>query len=225
MKHQFIAIEGLDGAGKSTQIRCLTDYFSSKRIPTQFVHFPRSGVGEYGNLIARFLCGDFGTLNNVHPQLVALLFAQDRLDFSHTIRQWIDQGNVVLVDRYVFSNIAFQCAKSKNQKEKEQLRNWIYHFEYEYNKIPQPDLSIYLDVPFSFTHQSLNQKRSGDDRLYLEGKEDIHELDLAFQQAVKAEYDELVKTRNDIVRISCSDSENKMKSVDEIHATIISLIQ
>ena len=224
IKNKFIAIEGLDGAGKSTQIECLRNYFKAAGISTQFVHFPRSHEGVFGELIAKFLRGEFGDVKQVHPQLVALLFAEDRHAFSSTIRSWLDQGNVVLVDRYVLSNIAFQCAKTNGTLEKDELRKWIYSFEYEFRQIPKPDLSIYLEVPFSFTQSSLYEKREGDERSYLQGKDDIHEKDMNLQQLVRNEYDHLVQTETEITRIRCYHEDQTMRSIQDIHEEILSYI-
>jgi dTMP kinase len=226
MQHnsRFIAIEGLDGAGKSTQIALLTEYYQQRGIETRFVHFPRSQEGVFGELIAKFLRGDFGEVKQVHPQLVALLFAEDRKAFASTINEWLASGYVVLVDRYVLSNIAFQCAKLHTEEEKKELREWINMFEYEHNGIPQPDLSVFLDVPFSFTEQALTQRRSGDERKYLNGKDDIHEKDFSLQLAVKKEYEILADTDDAITKITCYNADNKMKSIAEIHAAIIEKI-
>ncbi|PSL35431.1 dTMP kinase [Chitinophaga ginsengisoli] len=223
MQHnsRFIAIEGLDGAGKSTQIALLTEYFNKQGIETRFVHFPIVQEGVFGELVAKFLRGDFGDVKNVHPQLVALLFAEDRRAFAHHLNEWLASGYVVLVDRYVLSNIAFQCAKLHTEKEKKELREWINMFEYEYNRIPQPDLSVYLDVPFSFTEKALTERRSGEDRKYLNGKDDIHEKDFSLQLAVKQEYEVLADTDPSVTKIICYDGDGKMKSVEEIHAAII----
>jgi dTMP kinase len=226
IKSKFIAVEGLDGAGKSTQIALLTDYFNARGIETRFVHFPRSqDGGVFGDLIAKFLRGEFGDVKQVHPQLVALLFAEDRKAFAKTINEWQAAGHVVLVDRYVLSNIAFQCAKLNAEKEKEELREWINMFEYEHNNIPRPDLSFYLDVPFTFTEQALTERRSGEERKYLNGKEDIHEKDFSLQLAVKHEYEVLADTDDTITKITCYNTDNQMKSVADIHATIISCVE
>lgn len=218
---RFIAIEGLDGAGKSTQIALLTEYFNKQGIETRFVHFPIVQEGIFGALIARFLRGEFGDVKNVHPQLVALLFAEDRKAFAYKLKEWLAGGYVVLVDRYVLSNIAFQCAKLQTEEEKKELREWINMFEYEYNGIPQPDLSVYLDVPFSFTEKALTERRSGEERKYLNGKEDIHEKDFSLQLAVKREYEVLANTDPSVTKITCYDSGQQMKSIAEIHEAII----
>lgn len=218
---RFIAIEGLDGAGKSTQIDLLRQFFSSQGIETRFVHFPIVQEGVFGELIAKFLRGEFGEVKDVHPQLVALLFAEDRKAFSHTINEWLANGYVVLVDRYVLSNIAFQCAKLKTGEEKQSLRDWINMFEYEYNRIPRPDLSVYLDVPFTHTEQALTKRRAAEDRQYLNGKEDIHEKDFSLQLAVKKEYEILADTDPTVTKIICYDEKGQMRSIEEIHAAII----
>jgi len=225
IKSKFFAVEGLDGAGKSTQIALLTEYFNARGIETRFVHFPRSQEGVFGELIAKFLRGEFGEVKQVHPQLVALLFAEDRKAFAETINEWQQNGFVVLVDRYVLSNIAFQCAKLTSENEKQELREWINMFEYEHNQIPKPDLSFYLDVPFAFTEKALTERRSGEERKYLNGKDDIHEKDFSLQLAVKHEYDVLVNTDNTITKITCYNGNNQMKSITDIHAEIISNIE
>ncbi|MBS0026036.1 dTMP kinase [Chitinophaga sp. 22321] len=221
---KFIAVEGLDGAGKSTQIELLTKYLESKNEKTKFVHFPRSNEGVFGELIAKFLRGEFGEVKNVHPQLVALLFAEDRKAFAATINEWLHDGYFVLVDRYVLSNIAFQCAKLNNEEEKEYLRNWILDFEYNYNQIPKPTFSIYLDVPFSFVTSALERRRANEDRDYLQGKDDIHEKDTSLQQAVKKQYEAMVAADDSINRIACFNEAGNMRPMDEIHTEIVQLV-
>lgn len=220
----FIAIEGLDGSGKSTQIELLIRHLNENNIQTKFVHFPRVNEGVFGDLISKFLRGEFGDVSQVHPQLVAILFAEDRKDFSSTINDWLAKDYFVLVDRYVLSNIAFQCAKLKDESEKKYLRDWINEFEYQYNQIPKPDFSIYLDVPFEFIEQSLEERRIKKGRAYLNDKDDIHENDYSLQRAVKQEYDALCRFDPTIHTIHCMDSSNRMRSVDSIHHEIIKMI-
>ena len=107
----LVVLEGLDGAGKSTQVKRLRSYLESRLGEVEYIHFPRYDAPVYGDLIGRFLRGDFGSIEGVHPQLVALLFAEDRHGAAPQIRASLESGKTVLLDRYVYSNIAYQCAK------------------------------------------------------------------------------------------------------------------
>ncbi len=184
----FIVLEGLDGAGKSTQVGLIAKMLEERGVKHEFVHFPRFESPVYGELIARFLRGELGEIDRVDPYLVALIYAGDRQNAAPQIRQWLDQGRFVIADRYVMSNVAYQCAKVSGEAERLALRRWILELEYGYNKIPEPDASLFLDVPTAFVESRLAAERSGDDRGYLKGKQDIHEASFDFQLRVRDEY-------------------------------------
>lgn len=216
----LIVLEGLDGAGKSTQLKMATSYLSSLGRKVDFLHFPRYTAPIYGDLIARFLRGDFGAIDQVHPQLVALLFAEDRRDAASLIRSWMNQGRVVLLDRYVYSNIAFQCAKLASAEEADALRDWILDLEYTRYEIPRPTLNLFLDVPLEFVNAKLQQTRWGGDRNYLKGKTDIHEADMGFQSRVRQRYLEACENDPSFLRIDCSDPEGHMLPAVDIFRKI-----
>ena len=75
----FIAIEGIDGAGKRTQIDMLADWLGRAGIAFSRMSFPRY-ESFFGRLVARFLNGDFGPLEKVDAHFSALLYAGDRLE-------------------------------------------------------------------------------------------------------------------------------------------------
>lgn len=217
----FIVIEGLDGAGKSTQIELLKKYLQSVDKEYEYIHFPTNDSPVFGDLISRFLRGELGSLKEVNPYLVALLFAGDRFNMKNIINNWIDSGKVVINDRYVYSNIGFQCAKTSSKKEADELFNWILDIEYNYFKIPKPDVSIFLDVPFEFTKQILSTSRKGESRNYLKGKKDIHEADIEFQLKVKQTYEKALDKDDMFIRIKCYDN-GKIFSPEVISSLIIS---
>lgn len=216
----FIALEGLDGAGKSTQIKRLEQWLLRQGKMVENLHFPRFDTPLYGELIARYLRGELGAVESVNPYLVALIYAGDRQAAAPLIRRWLNEQKVVVADRYVTSNIAYQCAKAASKAEKEVLRDWIRKLEYDTNAIPEPEITLFLDVPFAFTEQCLSQNRGGDDRGYLQGKADIHEGSLALQQAVREAY--LAEARiNPTCRVvDCSDGKGNMLPPDGIFARV-----
>lgn len=221
---KFVVIEGLDGSGKSTQINHLKDYLQHTGIKYKYLHFPRTDTPVYGDLIARFLRGEFGPIDAVNPYLVALIYAGDRDEAKTMISQWLSEENLVLVDRYVYSNIAFQCAKLYDDNKREQLKNWILNLEFSYNKIPQPNLVLYLDVPFEFTRHNLSNHRQGSDRDYLKGNIDIHENDISFQEKVRQMYLWQSKQNPDFRVIDCSSEAGSVLKPYEIFEKIKSVL-
>ena len=221
---KLFVIEGVDGSGKSTQIKLLNEYLLKKGYSCEYLHFPRTNAPYFGELIARFLRGEFGSLNNVDPWLVAMLYAGDRKDASAMIKNWLEKGSIVLLDRYTCSNIAYQCAKLKDTGEQDALMKWILKLEFEYFAIPQPDLNIFLDVPFSFTEKKLSDSRTGDDRTYLNGTRDIHEVSLSFQKKVRDIYLKVAQADNRMAVVDCSDNNGIMLTPDKISDMIIRII-
>lgn len=216
----LVVLEGLDGAGKSTQVKKLRSYLESIYGTLEYIHFPRYDAPVYGDLISRFLRGDFGSNENVHPQLVALLFAEDRHGAAPGMKASLAEGRCVLLDRYVYSNIAYQCAKLADKEEAETLREWIFNTEYGSFELPRPDLNIFLDVPIGFVEEKLNSTRGGDDREYLNGAQDIHEADIEFQKRVREIYRRQCELDPKFIRIDCSDEYGMMMSPGAIFAKV-----
>lgn len=227
-KKPFIVIEGLDGAGKSTQIKQLKAYLEANGREYRYIHFPQTDAQEYspifGEMVAKFLKGDYGAVDQVNPYLVALLYAGDRDNAKTRINQWLEQDYYVILDRYVYSNMAFQGAKFYTIEEKQGLKHWIHQLEYEHNNIPRPTLSIFLHMDFEFISQQLKDGREGEDRDYLDGKADIHESSLELQKNVEKEYLRLVAEEEDFFRIDCFGSDRNTLPPAEIHSRIIDLL-
>jgi dTMP kinase len=215
----LLVIEGLDGAGKSTQVQLLKEYLKARGLKYEYLHFPRTDSPVYGDLIARFLRGELGDNNNVNPYLVALIYAGDRADSKQMLENWLNQGITVILDRYVYSNIAYQCAKLPDWEQKTALKKWILETEFEYFKLPKPDLNIFLDVPFDFTKRKLTENRTGTDRSYLNGQRDIHEEDLDFQSRVRDIYVSL-DGEEYFTRIDCSKDAQTMLPPSDIFEKI-----
>lgn len=216
----LIVLEGLDGAGKSTQIGMLQKRLAERGIAYEYLHFPRFDAPVYGELIARFLRGELGGVDRVDPYVVALLYAGDRAGAAPMIRSWLDAGKFVILDRYVYSNVAYQCAKIDDAEARHRLRDWIVDLEYRHNAIPVPDVSLFLDVPFGFTRRKLEEVREGDDRGYLQGKKDIHESSLALQRRVREVYLEQAAADDAFRVVSCTGVQDEMLAPEAIFARI-----
>lgn len=221
----FIVVEGLDGAGKSTQVSRLKEWLRDRCGSLEYIHFPRYDAPVYGDLIGRFLQGRFGAIDQVHPQLVALLFAEDRHGAAPQLREALAAGKTVLLDRYVYSNIAYQCAKLSDPAEREELREWILSTEYGPFGLPRPEVNLFLDVPLSFVEASLKASREGDDRNYLAGAQDIHEASIAFQRTVRDIYLDAAARDRNFLRIDCAGEDGSMLPPEAIFQRLVAPIE
>jgi dTMP kinase len=222
---KLFVIEGVDGAGKSTQIKLLRDYFTTNGFNCEYLHFPRTEAPFFGELISRFLRGEFGSIGDVDPYLVAMLYAGDRKDASGMISNWLNEGKVVLLDRYTYSNIAYQCAKLKDSTEQDKLMKWILKLEFDHFSIPRPDLNIFLDVPFAFTEKKLMAARTGEDRTYLNGSRDIHEESLDFQRQVREIYIRVSKSDSRLAIINCGSRGDIMLPPEDIFRLLTAILK
>ena len=185
---KLIVLCGVDGAGKSTQINLITEYLTSQNKKVKKLHFPMYGYSEFSEIICKFLRGEFGSVDEVNPTFIATIYSMDRYMYKEQLLKDMEENDIVLLDRYVFSNLAFQGAKISDSKKSTDLIKWIWKFEFDFLKLPYPDLIIYLDVPMKTIEERLNEKRVGSDRDYLKGEKDIHEKDINFQSRVRKIY-------------------------------------
>ena len=222
---KIIVIEGVDGAGKSTQIKLLKEHFANQGFDCAYLHFPRTETPYFGELIARFLRGEFGSLGEVNPYIVAMLYAGDRKDAASIIKNWLREGKIVLLDRYTYSNIAYQCAKLHAVEEQNRLLEWILSLEFNHFAIPQPDLNIFLDVPSNFSESKLKEQRTSSERDYLNGLRDIHEENLDFQRKVRETYLRISQNDEKLAVVNCDNEKGEMLSPEIIFEKILKTIE
>lgn len=219
MKGKLIVIEGGDGSGKTVQSKRLVEYFKKKGRPVNYIEFPRYEKSFYGNVVARFLSGEFGKLDEVSPYLAAIVYALDRLDARQTLVSWIEKGNIVVANRYVPSNMAHQTAKLV-PAEQEKFIAWIEEMEYAVNKLPKPDLVIYLHVPWNIGKE-LTLKQDIKNK-YI-GKEDIAEKNSDHRIRTEAVYRMLAKKNKGWVRVNCVEN-GSLLSEEVIHEKVASIL-
>ena len=165
--------------------------------------------------------GELGGVDQVDPHLVALIYAGDRADAAPIINGWIAEGKVVILDRYVYSNVGYQCGKVSSREERAELARWILDMEYNHFGTPRPDISLFLDVPFDFTVKRLEEQREGADREYLNGKKDIHESSLELQQRVRESYLLAAESDPALKIVNCSTESGEMGSPEVIFERIM----
>jgi dTMP kinase len=171
MTGKLITIEGIDGSGKGTQAQQLIVALQTAGINAKMYSFPAYDQTFFGQEIGAFLRGEFGTIDQVHPKLAAMLFACDRLEQKAQLLNDLSNGIYVVCDRYVQSNIAHQGAKLPTSA-RSGFIDWVQQLEYQVNGLPQPDLTFFLDVPLLISKALVLKKKQ---RSYIAEKEDIQE--------------------------------------------------
>ena len=217
---KFIALEGIDGSGKRTQLDMLARALSERGVAFSQVSFPRY-EGFFGRLVARFLNGDFGPLDAVDAHFSALLYAGDRYEAKPGIEANLTNGRMVLADRYVGSNLAHQGARVRSEHRGEFI-DWLKKLEYEIYLLPPEDLVIYLRVPVSDAHRLVGEKGARD---YTRLQRDILESNLAHLEAAADVYDHLASQPN-WVRIECFDAKaGALRPPAAIHADVLAAVE
>ena len=116
---KLIVIDGIDGSGKTTQIELLRQYLASQGETLQVISFPRYGENIYVDLIKRYLEGEFGSIDQVDPYLMALAFVGDRALAKPLMDEWLAAGKLVIANRYVSSSKAHMGANLPEEKREE----------------------------------------------------------------------------------------------------------
>jgi dTMP kinase len=215
----LIAIEGIDGSGKGTQAARLQAHFLEQGRRAALLSFPRYQQTEFGRKIGDFLNGKFGSLTDVHPLLVSLLFAGDRFESREMIEQTIASHDVVICDRYVASNIAHQVAKVAPDQRPD-LVAWIQHLEYSIYQLPSAQLTLFLDVPVPQAQQLIAAKSK---RTYTDKSADLQEADAAYLQQVREVYCQLAAGPG-WKRIACVTG-CEIRSLDQITGDLVAAVE
>jgi len=179
---KFIVVEGLDGSGKSTQNNLLAKHLAKDGFKMERIDFPQYGTKSAG-LVEEYLNGKYGTSENVGPYRASVFYACDRYDASFKIRKWLKEGEIVVSDRYVASNVGHQGGKIKNKKEWKKFVKWLYDLEYNIFKIPKPNFTFILKTSPEFSLKLANKitdkEKIAKRKAYLGDSKirDIHEKD------------------------------------------------
>jgi dTMP kinase len=216
---KFIAIEGIDGSGKRTQLELLVLALESRDLPSAQFSFPRY-ESSFGKLVARYLNGEFGPLSAVDAHLSALLYAGDRFESKEEIEAALNAGKTVIADRYVGSNLAHQAARV-DAAQREEFIAWLSKLEYGLYGLPVEDLVLYLRLPVSEAHRLVGLKKERD---YTKRRRDIQEADARHLEQAALVYDRLAKEPN-WATIECADAGGGLHSPETVHLAIITAIE
>ena len=207
----LVAIEGIDGAGKGTQCRLLQENIRATGRTSTVISFPRYKETIAGRMIGEYLNGSFGA--DVHPKLAAMMYAVDRKLAMGKIEFSLRVCDLVVLDRWVGSNLAHQAARMKTQEEADALTAWIEDLEWNEFSVRVPDLTILLTVNQDAAVLNIEKKPV---REYTEKSKDIHEADSNHLSATQERYLKLARKYGwAIVDTMIGDTQRTIESISK----------
>ena len=200
-KGKLIVIDGTDGSGKGTQTNLIVERLKNSGHQVEMADFPQYGKKSAG-LVEEYLNGKYGSAEEVGPYRPSIFYAADRYDASFQLREWLNQGKIIISNRYVTASMAHQGGKIKNPEERNKYFKWLYDLEFNIFKIPQPDLNIILHVDAEIAQKLVDQKGERD---YVGGnKRDIHEADINHLKDAEKVYLKIAQTFPNFTLIKCT---------------------
>lgn len=213
MKGKLIVIEGTDCSGKETQSNLLIEKLKSDGIRIEKFSFPNynSPTGKIigGPYLGKsYICEGWFPEGapNVDPRVSALYYAADRLYNIDKINFLLDNGVNVILDRYVYSNMAHQGGKLDNADDRHAMYDWLDNLEFNLLSLPKPDISVFLHMPFEL---SLTLKKNREEDLDQNEKDKNHLIN------AENAFIELAKKYN-FYTIECNEGD-RIKTIPEIN--------
>lgn len=212
---KFIVLEGIDGSGKSTQLKYLQKELEFAGLEFETIHFPQHGKPS-AFMVDNYLAGKYGPLS---PQAASVFYAVDRFEAAQQIREHIKDGKIVLCDRYVTANAAHQGGKLKEKNERLKFFKWLDNLEYGIFNIPRPDLVVILNVPAEAAIQMLKLRKEEQDH-----KDKMHEGSLEHLQNSYNVYMEIATLFPNTKVVNCVEN-SELLLPDQIHNRVWELVR
>ena len=212
---KLIVVEGTDCSGKETQTNLLIEKLRNNGIKVKKYSFP-----NYNSTTGKIIGGPYlgkdyicdGWFNegasNVDPMVSSLYYAADRKYNIWVILEDLKNGFNVVLDRYVYSNMAHQGGKLKTKEEREKMFSWIEKLEFELLELPHADIKVFLHMPYEASIK-LKESRA------MEEKMDQHESSKEHLLHAEQAYLELAD-KYGFKKIECA-NDGEARSIEEIN--------
>ncbi|EKS8354322.1 thymidylate kinase [Bacillus cereus] len=216
---KIIAVEGIDGSGKTVQMSLLEEQLKAKDKQTIIKSFPVYD-SFFGKNIGQFLSGNEEVnANDVDPKSMSLWYALDRWKEFEKFN--FVNYDYLLLNRFTLSSAVYQSSRVKPEL-REEFIQWIFELEHSQLGLPSPDLYIVFDLNTETSKKNVSNKGFRD---YVGEKADVYEESTDIMRNARGIYQELAKKYNNIVIINCLDEDNKMKTPEEINQIVMKVIE
>lgn len=205
-KGKFIVIEGLDGSGKTTQTKIVTEKLTARGI--NVINQAEPTPHEYGKMCREALSGR----KKCTKSQLALLFTADRIDHNVNaedgINMHLQRGDTVISDRYYYSTLAYQGVDVG--------MNWLKSLNLDCEDIRKPDLCVFLDLTPEKSMERINANRSADEI-------EIYE-NLEYLTSIRKRFYNVIDSLKDSENIAVINADGTVEEVAEkIEKAVMSL--
>ena len=212
---KIIVIEGTDCSGKETQSKLIEEKLKKEGKKVLRISFPAYDSPTGKIIEGPYLGKSMNTYfdegpTQVDPKVISMYYAADRL---YNLKDIDENLDYIIFDRYVESNMAHQGSKIDNIKERKELYNFINELEYKLLKLPKPDITIFLHVPYEYVKKLKENRKQLDE----------HEKDDKFSKKSIDTYLELTNLYN-WNKIECI-KDNNLRSIEDINEEIMNIIK
>lgn len=224
-KGLFVVLDGNDGSGKQTQAQNLVARLQSEGRECLLLSFPEYDNNLFGALLAECLAGKRGDFVHLDPHMTSTLYAADRFESSAKIRAALEEGKVVIADRFTSSNQIHQGGKISDENERITFLAWLDRMEHETFAIPRPDVIIYLKVPVETSLVLLADKRRAKNINLDDGEMDQVESDREYLDRSHETAGWLMSRQENWCLIDCLGADGLMRSREEIGEDVLATIK
>lgn len=218
-KGRIIVIEGTDCSGKETQSRLLEKKLKEENIKCVSFSFPRydtpTGKIVGGAYLGKKEIGESFFENEkeeLDPKIASLYYAADRKYNIGKVLDYVEKGYIVILDRYVTSNLAHQGGKIDNKDERFYIYQWIDKLEYWLLELPKPDKTIFLHMPYDYAKELQKNRTSLD----------IHEKNEKHLRNAERAYVELSQLYG-WDTVECV-KDNKIRTIEDINLEVYKIV-
>ncbi len=225
MRGKLIVIEGTDCSGKETQTKLLVEKLTNDNRKVKRYSFPMydtpTGKIVGGPYLGKsYICdGWFNEgATNVDSKVASLYYAADRLYNIKHILEDLDDGYDIILDRYIYSNMAHQGAKINSYYDRLNMYKWLETLEFDLLNLPEPDIKIFLHMPTEYSC------------LLKEGREeasDQHESDVNHLICAEKAYQEIA-AKYSFETVECVNSSTStiedIRTIDDINNDVYNIV-
>ena len=211
---KIIAFEGIDGTGKTVQLRRLHERLATGgRFRVKALSFPMYDT-FFGAECGRLLSGSGGVrADDVDGKSMALGYALDRFEAFRDLDY--SDADVLLINRYILSNAVYQSVRDRDLGRPD-LLDFVLELEYGHFRIPKADAHIVLDMNPEKAYENVGKKGFRD---YVGDQPDIYEALPDIQKRAREKYIEYAGRMPGIHIIPCME-QNRLKSIEAIGALV-----